>query len=59
MFDEVVKLFPEFNNDPKELERQQQVIKMVKLREINPVKFAEEYLGVKLRWYQKLLLRSI
>ena len=59
MFEEIVRMFPKFNNDPKELERQQQVIKMMELREINPVKFAEKYLGIKLRWYQKILLRSI
>ena len=59
MFDDVVGMFPKFNNDPNELERQQQVIKMMELRESNPVKFAEKYLGIKLRWYQKILLRSI
>lgn len=54
MFEEVTKLFPDFNCDPEEFERQQKIIKNMKSWSDNPVKFLEENTGVKLRWYQKV-----
>ena len=54
MFEEVTKLFPDFNCDPEEFERQQKIIKNMKSWADNPVKFLEENTGVKLRWYQKV-----
>ena len=54
MFEEVTKLFPDFNCDPEELERQQEIIKSMESWANSPIKFLEQYTGVKLHWYQKL-----
>ena len=54
MFENVTKLFPDFNCDPEELERQQKIIKSMESWANNPVKFLEENMGIKLRWYQKM-----
>ena len=54
MFEEVTRLFPEFNCDPEELERQQEIIKSMESWANNPLKFLEQCTGIKLRWYQKL-----
>lgn len=32
---------------------------MKKSRKLDPIRFAEDYLGVKLYWYQKLHLRLL
>lgn len=57
MFEDVVKMFPEFNDDPEELERQQEIIDQLNGWYKNPAKFLEEAYGVKLRLWQRLLLR--
>lgn len=54
MFEEVTKLFPDFNCDPEELERQQKIIKNMESWANNPIKLLEEMMGIKLRWYQKM-----
>ena len=54
LFEEVTKLFPYFNCDPEEFERQQKIIKNMASWANNPAKFLEENMGIKLRWYQKM-----
>ena len=54
MFEEVTKLFPDFNCDPEEFERQQKIIKNMASWANNPAKFLEENMGIKFRWYQKM-----
>lgn len=54
MSKEVTKLSPDFNCDPEELEQQQEMIKNIESLINDPIKFVEQYIGVKLHWYQKL-----
>lgn len=54
MFEEVTKLFSDFNCNPEEFERQQKIIKNMKSWADNPIKFLEENTGLKFRWYQKV-----
>jgi hypothetical protein len=42
----------------QKLNERKNLIHIVKTYRKNPIKFCENYLGIKLKWYQKLMLRK-